>query len=256
MSDLQTLQDNMVAAILGGDMAHIADEFRAGRADAGARLNIFRNNTFTSLTECLKTVFPVTVRLSDERFFAYAAHEFIASQPPREARLSRYGAAFPRFLARFEPCRGFPVIAEMAALEWAIADSLNDAEEFPIPMSLVSGAYLGGGKACLHLQPNLRFTVSRWPLTGLWLDHKKANAMITGPLKPRVSRLAITRHGEDLQFVELEPARFAFWRTLARGQPIEDAARRALSRDPLFDLVRETIVLFRSKLVTGAYTSL
>jgi len=117
MFDLQALQSSMVTAILGGDMAHIADEFRAGPANAGARLNIFRNNTYQSLTECLKTVFPVTVRLSDERFFAYAAHQFIAAKPPREARLSRYGAEFPRFLASFKPCRDFPVIVEMAALE-------------------------------------------------------------------------------------------------------------------------------------------
>lgn len=256
MSDLQTLQHDMVGAILGGDMGHVAEEFRAGGADAAARLRIFRNNTFTSITECLKAVFPVTMQLSDERFFAYAAHEFIAKEPPGEARLSRYGAGFPRFLASFEPCLRFPVIAEMAALEWAVADSLHDAEETPISMSLVGGALLDGGNACLRLQPNLRFTVSRWPLAGLWLDHKKAMPIITGPLKPGLSRLAICRNGEDIQFIEMEPARFAFWRTLARGQSIENAARRALARDRLFDLVRETILLFRSNLVTGAFTSL
>lgn len=255
MFDLQTLQSSMTAAILGGDMAHIAGEFRAGPANASARLNIFRNNTYASLTECLKSVFPVTARLSDERFFAYAAHQFIAARPPREARLSRYGAEFPRFLASFEPCRGFPVIAEMAALEWAVAESLNDAEEIPIPMSFIGSADLVGGMAGLRLQPNLRFAVSRWPLAGVWADHKKPDVVIAGPLRPKVSRVAITRHGEDLQFIELDPVRFVFWRTLARGQSIETAARRALARDPLFDLVRETLILFRSKLVTGVSTS-
>ena len=254
MFDLQTLQSSMAVAILGGDMASIADEFRAGPANAGARLNIFRNNTYKSLTECLKTVFPVTVRLSDERFFAYAAHQFIAAKPPREARLSRYGAEFPRFLASFEPCRGYPVIAEMAALEWAVAESLNDAEELPVPMSFIGSADLLGGKAGLRLQPNLRFTISRWPLAGVWADHKKPDVVITGTLKPRVSRVAISRHGDDLQFVELDPARFVFWRTLTKGQSLEAAAQRALARDPLFDLVRETFILFRSKLVTGVST--
>ncbi len=254
MFDLQTLQSSMAAAILGGDMASIADEFRAGRANAGARLNIFRNNTYASLTECLKTVFPVTVRLSDERFFAYAAHQFIAAKPPREARLSRYGAEFPRFLASFKPCREFPVIAEMAALEWAVAESLNGAEEFPVPMSFIGSADLVGGKAGLRMQPNLRFAVSRWPLAGVWADHKRPDVVITGPLKPRVSRVAISRQGDDLQFIELDPARFVFWRTLTKGQPLEAAAQRALARDPLFDLVRETIILFRSKLVTGIST--
>lgn len=256
MSDLQIIQDRMTSAILGGDMAFLADEFRAGIAEPATRLSIFRNNTYISLTECLKSVFPVTMRLSDERFFAYAAHAFISSHPPGEARLSRYGSAFPRFLSTFGACRDYPVIAEMAALEWAIASSLNDGEERPIPMSLVSSVARNAGQGGLRLQPNLRFTVSRWPLSGVWVDHKKENFVITGPLQPRLSRLAISRHGEDLQFLELDPARFAFWRSLSRGFSLEAAAQRALARDPLFDLVRETITLFRTKLVTGVTSPL
>ena len=254
MPDLQTLQNTMADAILGGDMAHIADELDAGPASATGRFNIFRNNTYMSLTECLKTVFPVTVRLSDERFFAYAAHEFISDRPPREARLSNYGAEFPRFLAGFAPCREFPVIAEMAALEWAIAGSLNEAEEQPAPISLIKEAGPDGGRISLRLQPNLRFAMARWPLFRVWADHKKENVEIAGPLKRTVSRVAISRRGEDIQLLQLEAPRFAFWRTLARGMPIETAAQRALARDPLFDLVHETVTLFRSQLVTGIFT--
>ena len=251
MSDLQTLQDKITAAILGGDIAFVAEDFRAGVADPRFRFNILRNNAYASLTACLKTVFPVTVKLSDERFFAYAAHEFITRHPPREARLSRYGAVFPRFLASFEPCRAFPIIAEMAALEWAIAGSLNDAEESPMPMALVGTAVGGDYNAGLRLQPNLRFAISRWPLLGVWADHQKETVVITNPLRKRVSRIAVSRHGEDIQCTELEPSRFAFWRSLARGFTIEAATEKALKRDPLFDLVRETVLLFRSGLVVG-----
>lgn len=254
MPDLQSLQDIMTTAILGGDVGPIANELHAGSANAANRFNIFRNNSYISLTDCLKAVFPVTVRLSDERFFAYAAHEFITKRPPREARLSSYGAEFPKFLAGFEPCKGFPVIAEMAALEWAIAGTLNDAEETPAPVSLLSEVGLEGGQIGFRLQPNLRFSIARWPLLGVWSDHKKENVVIQSPLKKRVSRVAITRHGDDIQLLELAPSRFAFWRALSRGLSLEMAAARALARDPLFDLVRETIALFRSNLVTGILT--
>jgi hypothetical protein len=256
MSDLQFFQETMTSAILSGEFSGFAGQFHAGAADPQRRLDIFRNNTFISLTECLKTVFPVTVLLSDERFFAYAAHEFIAMQPPREARLSRYGAAFPRFLANFEPCREFPVIAEMAALEWAISECLNSPEELPVPISMLTELGAAGAHLGLCLQPNLKFNVSRWPLLGVWADHRKEHVVISGPLKPRVSRVAISRHDDDIQCLELDVARFAFWRALARGRSIEEAARRALLRDRLFDLVRETMLLFRSGLVTGIFTSI
>jgi Putative DNA-binding domain len=255
MSNLQTLQSAVTAAILGGDIDIVAKQLYAGKASNTDRFRIFRNNSYASLTECLKTVFPVTVRLSDEHFFAYAAHEFISGQPPSKTRLSSYGAAFPRFLATFPPCRNFPIIAEMAALEWAIAGSLNDAEEAPAPVSLMIDAGADGGKISLQLQPNLRFIVSRWPLLGVWADHKKENSVITGSLKDKVSRLAICRHGEDIQLLELDASRFAFWRTLAKGLAIEAAAKKAFARDPLFDLVQETVALFRSNLIIGISTS-
>lgn len=245
MPDLQTLQDRMVAAIMGGDMAHIADEFV--HSD---RLTIFRNNSFTSLTEALKTTFPVTVQLCGERFFAYAAHEFIARRPPREARLSHYGAAFPRFLAGFPPCRDYPMIAEMAGFEWAISSSLNDAEEAPASLASIDQAKAEGGRISLRLQPHLRFAVSRWPVLQTWADHKKAGTPASKSFERKIERIAIVRRGEDIQFLELDAARFAFWRALAKGQSLEAAARRALAREPLFDLLRETLLLFRSSLVT------
>jgi hypothetical protein len=71
-----------------------------------------------------------------------------------------------------------------------------------------------------------------------------------------VSRIAVSHHGEDIQLLELDAARFAFWRALARGLPLALAAERALTRDRLFDLVHETVILFRSNLVTGVFSPL
>lgn len=247
MRDLATLQDDMAAALLGGDRTHVTDELiHAGR------LAIYRNNSFISLTEALKATFPVTVKLADERFFAYAAHCFIAAHPPREARLSAYGGAFPRFLARFEPCRGFPVIAEMAQLEWAIASALTDKEEPKATPALVRTLAFASPAEILLLQPSLRFVLSRFPLLGIWSSHQGPSPRLAGPLEKRRSRIALHRRGDDIHFLELDPARFAFWRALASGSTIEQATHRALSREPVFDLTAEIVTLFRSGLATAA----
>src|SRR5438477_4573855 len=105
MHDLATLQSEITAALLAGRLADVAHAFTANGKDAGRRLNIYRNNTFISLTGALKTNFPVTMRMVDERFFAYVTNAFIAEHPPREPRLSAYGAKFPKFLVRFPASR-------------------------------------------------------------------------------------------------------------------------------------------------------
>lgn len=255
MPDLQTIQTSMSAAILSGDMSTVAGWFGAAGASAERRLNIYRNNTLVSLTECLKAVFPVTVKLSDQRFFSYAAHEFITRYPPTEARLAVYGAGFPRFLAAFDACRGFPILAQMAALEWAIFDSFGKPEQAAVDLAFAAEALASGRMVCLALQPNLSFAVSRWPILDVWLDHQKEPVVIRGPLKPRWSRVAVITRGEDMECVEIDSARFAFWRSLTRGACLEHAGAKALRQDRLFDLVNETVLLFRSRLVTGVFTT-
>ena len=55
MHDLATLQSKVTAALLAGRLADVAHAFTVNGKDAGRRLNIYRNNTFISLTGALKT---------------------------------------------------------------------------------------------------------------------------------------------------------------------------------------------------------
>jgi hypothetical protein len=246
MRDLAELQTSMAQAILSGDAAPLATELTAPKADAVRRFAIFRNNTFLSLTRHLKTVFPVTARLGDERFFNYAAYEFVRSHPPREPRLSSYGGAFPRFLANFPPCRSAPILPEMASLEWAVHAALTAAERKPLAPSVLAGE--NSSNLRFVLQPSLHFALSRWSLLPLWQGTHPEDR----PLDRRLGRTAIFRNGDRIRFVELSSARFAFWRGIARGAQLESAAARALARDPMFDLVKEILALFRAGLVVAA----
>jgi Putative DNA-binding domain len=242
MRSLAELQASMTHAIVDGSFVDIQGEFTAGHADPARRYAIYRNNMFLSLAAHLRTIFPVTAKLGDERFFAYAAHQFVLRAPPREARLAVYGAAFPQFLSRFPACRHAPILAEMASLEWAIHSALTSAELPFLELAEMTEALT------LDLQPSLRFVVSRWPVLGLWAHRSEPQQA----LPRQTSRIAVVRHDDDIRFFELGSARFAFWRRLAQRRGIEVAAARALARDARFNLTDEILFLLRSRLVTGA----
>jgi hypothetical protein len=251
MRDLAELQASMTQAVLSGNAAPLAGELTVPNADPLRRFSIFRNNTFLSLTRHLEAVFPITARLGDERFFRYAAFEFIKSHPPHEPRLSSYGSTFPRFLASFPACRSGPILPDMASLEWAVHSALTAAEQVPLAPSVL--AEIGQNASNLHLvlQPSLRFSASRWPLLPLWQGTHPEDR----PLARRITRIAVFRNSDRIRFVELSSPRFAFWRSLARGGQIDFAAARALARDPMFDLVEEILALFRAGLVTAVEDS-
>ncbi len=244
MRDLGSLQSAMTQALFTGSLSDIEGEFEAGRAKPVRRFAVYRNNMFLSLSAHLRTIFPVTAKLGDDRFFAYAAHQFILREPPREARLAVYGEGFARFLARFPACRHTPILAQMAALEWAIHKSLTSVQK-----PFVEAANLArlAGEMVLELQPGLQFVLTRWPLLGLWAHEAERQR----PLARRANRYAVLRRDDDIRFFELDPARFSFWRSLAKGQSIEAAAVRALARDQRFNLADEILFLFRNRLVTG-----
>src|SRR5262249_35985432 len=188
-----TLQSEFTAALLGGRLGDVAHAFTVNGKSAGRRLNIYRNNTFISLTGALKSNFPVTMRMVDERFFAYVANAFIADHPPREPRLSSYGARFPRFLARFPASRTYPMIAEMASLEWAIVSAMTQAELDPAPLPQLQRSDAVQGSPNLALQPNLFFAVSHWPVHEIWTAHRGESLEAIPAFDRRPTRLAVYR---------------------------------------------------------------
>jgi hypothetical protein len=119
MPTLPELQTAFRVALLEGDKhasALMEAEIESGDLSASERLAVYRNNVFAALSDALRETFPVVCRLVDERFFAYAAHEFIAAHPPSRPALFEYGGAFPDFLAGFPPCRELAYLPDVARL--------------------------------------------------------------------------------------------------------------------------------------------
>jgi len=217
--------------------------------DTYSRLNIYRNNTYTSLTAALLTAFPITARLIDERFFRYAAYRFILDFPPDEPRLSQFGGAFPGYLRNFERLSAMPFVAETARLEWKIAIALDQANGPARPLSAVTELE-SPEFAILRLQPSVCLFVSRWPVFSIWAAHQEhEDPNLDFVARGEAERVIVWRVAGNIRLVTFRPAEFAFIRSIARGHTIENAALRALSHDPLFDLAAMLGLLFGNGLV-------
>jgi len=243
------LQSRISRAILYHDVDDLAPMLAKGAFDPLRRFNIYRNNTFASLTATLLAVFPVTAQLMGESYFRYAASIFIRCNPPQEARLVRYGGNFADFLAGFEDLRSMPFIAETARLEWVIAEAL-DAPVLPA----CTLAQLDDGEADtvpeLFLQPSLRLIVCRWPALEIWSAHQAGgNIESLAKLGRRPERIVLWRSSENIRFLSLDAPHFAFLHALRRRSNLEAAVTRVLARSPDFDLAAAFAGLFTDGLV-------
>jgi hypothetical protein len=255
MLSLEGLQHTVARTVLGKPHFGLSPLLSAGRADPYRRLRIYQNNTRASLTATLIAVFPVTVRLVGERFFRYAASEFIRLNPPFEPRLVRYGADLPNFLRAFEGLADMPFVAETARLEWAIAEALDAASLPAVGLSALE-TETAGETPDLALQPSLRFVISHWPVLSIWSAHQQGGDLdrVRGwSRKPE--RIALWRSGDNMRFSLLSSAQFSFRYSLNTGLGLEKATARALTHEPMFDLVGALVGLFGEGLVTAVNRS-
>ncbi|MBY5836796.1 putative DNA-binding domain-containing protein [Rhizobium leguminosarum] len=250
LSELE-LQHAVADAILNRRGPDLGPSFdTGGRFDPMRRFNIYRNNTFASLSATLVSVFPVAVSLIGERYFRHIAASFIRVSPPSEARLVRYGSDFADFLGRLEDLKPMPFIADTARLEWLIAEALDAPALQPANMAELSR----GGEGTmpdLILQPSLRLLFCRWPALDIWSAHQASGDLEQlGGIRRQPQRIALWRNRDSVRFLRLNGAHYAFLQALKSGRGLEHAVKKAAARDPNFDLVASLGGLFADGLVT------
>jgi hypothetical protein len=252
MTSLHELQRDMTAALLGrGAGGVVAAMVTEDGIAAEARLLIYRHHVVTTLTAALRATFPVVCRLVDERFFGYAADEYIRQEPPAGPCLFEYGETFPEFLEAFPACAPLPYLADVARLEWALNRALHATDRVPlVPAALQAVTPADAGNLVFALDASVSLLSSPWPIDAIWRANQPASpADGEVDLRAGGATLEIRRFHDDAIFRPLGAAGHAFRRALAEGSSLAVATERAMAVDAEFDLPGAMAGLFEDGLL-------
>jgi hypothetical protein len=254
---LREIEAAFSRALVGGDEQLASAEVLGDDLAPGARLQIYRHHIFTTLTAGLQATYPVVCRLVDERFFGYAAAQYIQSHPPRGPCLFEYGASFPEFLAAFEPCRHLRYLPDVARLEWALHAALHAADVEPLdPARLREFPEHELPDLVFRLDPSLTLLSSRWPIDRIFrVNQPEADPGMVVDLAAGGVHLEVRRIGDDAVFRFLDRPTYAFRLALAEGHCLEAAAATALALADSFDLASAFQALFAEHLAIAFHTS-
>jgi hypothetical protein len=239
MLPLRELQGAMTASVLRGMDASLKALVRDDGIGFDGRLQVYRNNTCSSLTAALKETFPVVCQLVDERFFNFAAWEFVRAYPPHAPRLAEYGADFAGFLAAFEAARHLTYLPDVARLEWAVNSAFHasDAQKLdPTRIAAVPQNRYPGLRFVAH--PSVQLFASDYPADRIWQAHQPG-----GNLEAKIDlasggcRLLIDRHEADIRLLTLDAAGYALAETLIAGHTLQTAYEVAAAINGEFDLI-------------------
>ncbi|HEU4617951.1 MAG TPA: DNA-binding domain-containing protein [Gammaproteobacteria bacterium] len=259
MPTLLELQRDFERALLRGEDGPLADVVCGDGLDAAERIDVYRNNVLSSLTDVLAEAFPAVRRLVDSRFFAYAAHGFITSEPPSRPRLAEYGERFPAFIGQFEPSRRLHYLPDVARLEWLVHAAAHAEDAAGVaPDALTAFAPGDAPRLVLRLQPSYGYLDSAWPVDEIWEANRDADAHAgdeTIDLDTGSVRLEIRRTAQGIVLRTLGAGAFAFRTALREQATLETAAERAVTAEENFDLAGALADLFREGAVVGVALS-
>jgi hypothetical protein len=251
MRALHDLQSGIGRILRGQDERSVLEAICGDGIEPSARLQIYRHHYEISLTEALKAIYPVVCRLVDERFFGFAAYEYIKASPPRRVCLHEYGEDFPEFLAGFPPTRGLAYLPDVARLESLINAALHSPIEEALDANEFLNVALGDfPRLVFRLPACLRYFESTWPVDRIWLANQEGwDGSVD--LAQEGCCLEIRQLAEQVVFRRLERAGFELRRALHRRETLERAAAAALSCEPTFDLTVALRRLLAEKLVVS-----
>jgi len=254
---LREIEAAFRSALLGGDETLASAAVLGDGLAPGARRQIYRHHVFTTLTAVLQSSYPVICRLVDDRFFRYAADQYIRSHPPTGPCLFEYGVSFPEFLAAFEPCRHLRYLPDVARLEWALHSAIYAEDVAPLDPAQIRGLPEEAlSTLTLRLDPSVTFLSSRWPIDRIYrVNQPDADPGIVVDVAVGDVRLEVRRIGDDAVFRVLDRPTYAFRRALAEGQCLEVAAAAALALDESFDLASAVRALFAEHLLVDVARS-
>src|SRR6266446_1624543 len=253
MRSLRDLEAEMASALLGDPSERLVGVIAGDGLAPDARLAIYRHHVFTTLTAALQAVYPVVCRLVHERFFAFAAHEFVRHHPPAGPCLFEYGRQFPAFLAGFPPCRALGYLPDVARLEWALNAALHAADAVPLDLARLRQLDADQSEGVIfEFEPSVALVASPYPVDKIW----RANQPAADPgtvvdLGDGGVALEVRRLDDDVVFRALTPPHYVFRRALSDGRRLGDAAAAAAAEDAGFDLAEALRALLDERALVG-----
>jgi len=223
-----------------------------GVQPAGLRFNVYRNNVAVSLTEAMRTGFPIVAKLLGEQNMDGLSGLFLRAHPPSSPLMMHYGAAFPGFIESMEQLAKYPYLADIARLELALRQSYHAADSTPIDPQIL-GALSPDNlfAATVALAPSALVLRSRYPIHGIWRMNTEEGAPKPAP---RAEDVLMARPEFDpIPF--LLPQGGADWiEALADGASIGDAHEQASKTSPDFELGATLGIMLQGGVISSLST--
>ena len=198
---------------------------------------VYRNTVMKGCIDALEANYPAVVRLVGGEWFRSAAALYVRAEPPRDARLQRYGEGFAAFLRGFEPAAELPYLPFVAQLDRCWTESHVAADARPADAAWLAGlACESLASTVLRPHPAARWAwFDELPAYSIW-QRNRSDDTAQGELVWQGEGALLTRPAANVTWSALGCGGCAFLDACAAGRPLGAAAEAALGAEADIDL--------------------
>lgn len=223
MHALLDLQRSFAAGLRG--QATDADAWAEGDGiPAAARLRLYRNNVRAAFERALEATYPVLRERVGQDYFRQLVHFYRQAHPPAAGDLHESGRHYPAFLRAHLTGGCYAWLADLAMLEWAVAEAGVAAEA-----AVASAAALAGldpeaiAGVRLRFVPSLQRVSAAVPVLDVWRANQPGADRAPVDLDTGPQFVLVHRGVDGVQLRGLEAAEFSFVAALADGVTLQEA---------------------------------
>jgi hypothetical protein len=204
---LADLQRRFQDYLLGADERIAAAVNDSPKTDAATLLGVYRDAYVLRLVEILGKDYPKTRQMLGDDDFDAMGRAYLRSCPSRTFTVRWFGKHLARFLADTAPWSEYPMLAEMATLEWALGEAF-DAPDLPVimPDAIAAVPHAGWPGLTFSLHPSLRRHEFKFAVPELWqqLERDEAPDGVV-PMYAEPTVFLIWREGLETAYRGVDP---------------------------------------------------
>jgi len=218
MTRLKDLQARFQAGILAGDDAVLGDVNDSAREDRRVLFGVYRNAYVLRLVEILGNDYEITRTYLGDDDFGKLARAYVAAHPSDRRNARWFGRHLPSFAKHAAPFTQHPEIAELAALENALANAFDGPDADPLTADGLAG-FAPEDWPSLIFRPHptvqpLRFTTNA---ADIWMALNDETPPPAPCTLPEPQTVLVWRQQFMSRFRPLLPEEAMMWREAAKG---------------------------------------
>ncbi len=166
---LRRLQQDLQNHLMRGDGSITDAIVDAPPLPTAARLGIYRNAYRIRLIEALDDTYPILHAVLGDEDFSALGERFVEAHPSVHRSIRWYGGELADFLRRCTPYDEQPIFAELALLEWTLAEVFDAADAESKPRSALSAIDASAwGDLAFEFHPSVRRLELHWNTAAVW----------------------------------------------------------------------------------------